>query len=248
MPNILFLDLEIAPMIVSVYSLKNTYISPENIIHDSFIICGCWKWANSRKVYSGTYKNKDKMLSDLHSAVTEADIIVGHNVKNFDLKWLNTEMINCKGMPLPKTHVVDTLTAFRNLTRYPSKSMRYLAHKLELNNVKSSIDMGETRYLHFKDNNKLLKKLVAYCKQDVRTTESLYYAVRPYITNHPNLATMSNSDKKTCPTCMSTNLYNKGLRRTSTMTYRRFQCLDCGAWSRERISSTPYVKPELVNC
>ena len=39
-----------------------------------------------------------------------------------------------------------------------------------------------------------------------------------------------------CVNCGSLNLQKRGSARTKTMEYQRYQCSDCGAWSRQRLA------------
>ena len=79
---------------------------------------------------------------------------------------------------------------------------------------------------------KAWKKMVKYNNNDVVLLEKLYLKLRPYITNHPNVAV---SKEEGCPRCGKTNTEWRGYYTTSVSTYHRFVCLDCGAWSRERV-------------
>ncbi len=41
-------------------------------------------------------------------------------------------------------------------------------------------------------------------------------------------------DKPVCPACASTKLQRRGLERAATYIYRRWLCVACGRWCRER--------------
>ncbi len=41
-----------------------------------------------------------------------------------------------------------------------------------------------------------------------------------------------NGEIHACPRCASTDVQKRGVQRTSVSTFQRYQCNDCGAWSR----------------
>lgn len=82
------------------------------------------------------------------------------------------------------------------------------------------------------------------CKQDVVLLDALYHQLRPYMATHPNMANLGGG---TCPRCGGMRLQSRGTAKTATGTYKRYQCQDCGAWSRERLQDKDSERPRLVN-
>ena len=126
--------------------------------------------------------------------VAEADIIVGHNVDNADVPWLQGDFYlprighphrpNLK--PLPPRKTVDTLKvlrrefksgapfkgldAFCQIVGIPAKTDAYDRDAME-RAVAGSVEDRE--------------RLTDYCEGDVIATQCLYDWARPHIKNHP---------------------------------------------------------------
>jgi hypothetical protein len=73
------------------------------------------------------------------------------------------------------------------------------------------------------------KKMKRYNLHDVKLLEQLYLEVSPWV-KQPNGAMWG----QVCinPACGSKRLQARGVARTKTRTYQRYQCTDCGVWSR----------------
>lgn len=79
------------------------------------ITCISWSWEGQDKVHSALRRNgAEEMLTKFVEAFNEADIVVAHNIKRFDLKVLNADLMRMKAegknVPLltPKL-VIDTM-------------------------------------------------------------------------------------------------------------------------------------------
>ena len=79
-----------------------------------------------------------------------------------------------------------------------------------------------------------IKSMASYCKNDVNLTAKLYDRLLPWIPNHANFGLYVNADNPVCPKCGSTHLQRRGYSMTRVMRYARYQCQDCGSWSRGR--------------
>ena len=73
------------------------------------------------------------------------------------------------------------------------------------------------------------KKMCDYNKQDVILLEKVYLALRPWMTNHPNLGVLDGF-KNHCPNCDSCHVTHRGYGLNSKSKYERLQCQDCSAW------------------
>jgi hypothetical protein len=70
-------------------------------------------------------------------------------------------------------------------------------------------------------------EMKTYNQRDVDLLESVYTKVRPYITTHPYVGDKANQ----CPVCESTDVQQRGVRRTRVFLVTRIHCQSCGAWS-----------------
>jgi hypothetical protein len=80
-----------------------------------------------------------------------------------------------------------------------------------------------------------------YQIQDVDLLIDLYEILKPWIKNHPHAA-LYNGVEGGCTNCASVKLQRRGFARTTTATYQRFQCMDCGKWLKgdKAIEKTTY--------
>ena len=79
-----------------------------------------------------------------------------------------------------------------------------------------------------------------YNRQDVIATEKVYLRLRPWIENHPNIGAYKGSDQPLCPKCGSGKLQAQGFRVLQQGRYQRYQCQECGGWSRGKEMLIPF--------
>jgi len=252
-PRILYVDIENSRMVVTfpTYSLYNIdRIHPRHITHDWYITCAAWAWLDNekqkvgkiegakvsdfKKAYKKDFRNDLGIVKKLHEAMSEADLIVGHNSDAFDIKKINYKFIK-HGLPainLPPT--VDTLKSAKKYARSSSNSLYYLAKEF---GVPMKVDLP-SGVMHAADDGceKSLDKLFAYCKGDIKAGANLYFKLLPYIKNHPNLNRILGIQKKAnpkklkaCGTCGSANVRPWGTYPTKSGPVRRIYCTDCGS-------------------
>lgn len=233
-PKILFWDIETAPMLVEVFSLKPRYIPFENIVEDWFMLCAAWKWLGDDRVYSQRIKapHEDRALTKkLLNVVAGADIVVAHNGDAFDTKKLNARGI-FHGLPMiPDIPSVDTLKAARKRFKFSSNRLDYLAQHLGVGK-KQETSRGLWHRAR-KCEPKAMKEMQEYNREDVRVLERVYLKLRSSMTNHPNVGLLHDDPHFRCPNCGSTNVIRlKKPYRTRTRRYQRYKCAECGASPR----------------
>ncbi len=59
--------------------------------------------------------------------------------------------------------------------------------------------------------------------------EKVYDRLLPWIKSHPNHNLYGGDG---CPNCGSNRLQKRGFSYTTTGTFQRFQCTNCGSWSK----------------
>lgn len=184
---------------------------------------------------SKTDRHNDKKLAMAASKIlNEADAIVTHNGKRFDMKVLNTRLAKW-GLPpvAPKMHI-DTKIVAKKLSLYSNSLANVakffgVADKMTFNN---KWGMWE-RIAFKKETKKDLKVMSDYCKMDVIVLEAIYDKLRPYATSIPNYNIFDKEpDNRKCPNCGSTKLHKHGTKVTPTKIYQRYLCQSCGTTSR----------------
>jgi DNA polymerase elongation subunit (family B) len=231
-PRILTLDIETAPAVVETFSLYDTTIPIHRVREPGYILGFGFKWYGSRRV--------DWVQSDGVAAVAlaarevlhEADIVVTYNGDKFDLRHLKRDIALHELTPPSPIKTVDLFKTVKRHFKFESNKLDFVASELGLGK-KVQTDYSLWRRC-MEDDEAAWRKMARYCKQDVKLTEALYDRLRPWITNHPHMGLWVDSidGARLCPTCGSRNVHYQGTRTTISVTYKRLQCQDCGAWSR----------------
>lgn len=251
LPDVLLLDIETAPIIVSSWTLYKPMLSHENIIEDWFIISWAAKWLYGSEIYNDVVTPKESVNRDdkriclsIFKLMEKADIIIGHNAIKFDIRKINSRfLINGIDKPSPY-QVIDTLLHSRTNFAHSSHRLDYLGRLLvNKEKIKTDHDLwlkckkGDQESLDYMDK---------YCQQDVLLLEEVYIEIRGWIKSHPNLALYSEVDQPVCPNCLSERLEFCGEYVTPASVFDSLRCSNCGAISRMRKSKlTPTDKDRL---
>jgi predicted RNA-binding Zn-ribbon protein involved in translation (DUF1610 family) len=245
--KILILDIETSPSFSWMWGLWKEIGSYSFVERDWFIMCWSAKWLGDKKIMSASlpdfpeYRkdptNDKPMLERLRTLLDEADIVVAHNGIKFDRKKINARFI-IHGMKPPSPYrMLDTLQVCRKEFAFTSNRLNDVGQFLK---VGKKMDTGGFQL--WKDcltgtgkvRSKAWRKMVEYCKSDIILLEKVYLALRPYMQQHPNVAILDTSGRCSCPKCGSKRIQYRGLSCTNSSTFRRFQCLSCGGWGRQK--------------
>jgi hypothetical protein len=172
---------------------------------------------------------KQKMLDSVHKLLDEADAIVHYNGSRFDIPILHKEFL-LSGMPPPApSKQIDLLQVARRQFRFVSNKLDYVAQALGLGG--KTEHEGHTLWVKcMNDDRKAWKIMEEYNKNDVVLLEKVYDKFKGWIKHHPNHNAYS--AHSCCPNCGSNKLQKRGTAITTTRHYQRFQCQQCGTWSR----------------
>jgi hypothetical protein len=152
------------------------------------------------------------MLQGVHKALTEADAVATFNGAKFDLPKLNGQFAITGMLPPPPPTQIDIFLAVRKMGFICSK-LDYVApifglgHKVKHPGLEMWIDAKNGCP-------KAQRKMITYCAGDVRLTEDLYNAVRPFIANHPHMGV---TPALACGACGSHQVTSQGVRRTKAL-------------------------------
>ena len=180
--------------------------------------------------YSDDINNDAALCHIAYEILKDADGIVTHNGKRFDVKVLNTRLAKWGLPPLPKIPHADTkVIAKRGLSLY-SNSLNEVAKFFELD-TKMENGGWDLWVKVYNGDEKAKKTMVEYCKQDVRVLEQVFNKLRPYAKNSeiPNYALYSEDGEGQCSTCGSKAVEKHGVRATATRIVQRYRCRDCGS-------------------
>jgi DNA polymerase elongation subunit (family B) len=170
------------------------------------------------------------MLARIHKLLDEADIVIHYNGLKYDIPTLNKEFIKTGMMPPSPYKQVDLYQVVRRAFRFESNKLAFVSEALEIGQkVKHE---GFSLWVNCMDSQRpqheaAWRKMERYNRGDVRLLEKLYTRLRPWITQHPNMA-----DGLACPKCGSEKVQRRGAQIAVRRQYRRYHCQVCAAWFR----------------
>lgn len=239
-PKILYLDIETSPIKAFTWGPKWETNLIE-VIEQSRILSFSAKWMGGQHVTRGLPEYKgykkgvidDKLIcKDLWDLLDEADVVVAHNGKAFDVKTVSARLLANGLGPTAPYRVVDTKTEVKKAFRLPSNSLDDICDYFGLGRKMEHEGFPLWKRCEAGDR-AAWDKMLRYNKHDVVLLEKLYMLIRPWISNHPNMATLVGKDGL-CPTCLSKKLQKRGRGISGKGTHQRYQCMntECGRWSR----------------
>lgn len=239
--NILFFDIETAPMKVYTFSLFKPVIGLNQIIERPRVICWSAQWAGEEKVrfMSEYHDGYREMLLGIRDLLDAADVVVGYNSDSFDIPWLNEQFLK-HDIPIPSPYQkIDLYRLNKKFMKTPSGKLDYMAwnlldqRKLSNAGIQLWIDCMDGTPKEKKEAWKLMK---AYAIQDTKLLEPLFDKMKQFVTN-VNFGLYTDHDMA-CTHCGSDNLQRRGFARTTAGVFQRFQCNDCGGWCRDSKRTT----------
>lgn len=220
--------------------LKQRYIHRETVIREPRTTIVCAKWYGEPDVIRLAEWDKggrNGFLRRVHGLMSDADIIVGHNIDNADIPWLKGDLfvprvghpLRPRFRPLPPFKTVDTLKvlrrefktgvpfksldAFCQIVGIPGKTDHYDRDAMERAVSGSTVDR---------------ERLIEYCAGDVIATEWLYDWQRPHIKNHPTMFVDGQDRLMTCRACGGETKPIAKRYVADVFTYTVRRCVRCG--------------------
>ena len=201
----LFFDIETSPNVGFFWEAGfDKQIPYDNIIKERAIICICYKWEGSNKVYSLNWDANqcDKaMLKEFIKVAESADELVGHNGDKFDLKWIRTRCLIHKIKMMPDYVTVDTLKVSRSKFKFNSNRLDYIAKFLGHGGKNNNSGFGLWKEVIINKSKKGLKDMLTYCKNDVVILEKVFHSLNDYIKQKTHVGVVEGEHKWSCPKC-----------------------------------------------
>lgn len=235
--RVLLFDLETAP------NLGFTWAKYEQNVIDFerewYVLCFAYKWLGESKVhayslpqfplYKKDKENDKTLIEKLHALFDEADIIIGHNSDNFDIRKANARFAYHGMKPPSPYNTVDTKKVAKRYFSFNSNKLTDLGKHF---GVGQKEDTGgfETWKGCMMGDKKAWNTMVSYNKQDVALLEKIYLILLPWIKTHPSVSIIDEKIAQ-CPNCGSTKVIRRGMQLAVNSKRPRYQCKDCGRWS-----------------
>lgn len=231
----LYFDLETSPNIVLSFRVgHDIHIDHDNIIKERAVICVAWKWEHEKQVRSMTWDRAqcDKaMLTKFIKIACSADELVGHNGDRFDIRWLRTRCIKHR-IPCPPNFIsVDTLKLARAGFNFNSNRLDYIGKFLGVGRKKDTGGFGLWKAVVMDKDKGALKKMVAYCEQDVKLLERVHKELIAYTTHKTHRSVHNGGYRIDCPECTSENTkVDKTKTSAAGLVSKQLRCNDCGKY------------------
>jgi hypothetical protein len=226
--KILTWDIETVPAKVELetYDLKlrNPYIHHANVVEPGKMLAWTAKWYHEpHRVMYRDLRHPD-MLQDLWSLLDAASYSVTFNGDRFDLRKVRGYFARAGMPPFRQPKSIDLIKTVRTMG-WESSSLDYSCRMF---GVRRKIDNGGAGHWRkaLQGDETAWRELRRYAVGDVRATEDLFDAVRPWITNHPIMG-YPGDDLTRCPRCVSPDVNECGAIQAQVIRYRQFRCNSC---------------------
>lgn len=241
--KILLLDIETSPIITYTWGLFDQNIALNQIKQDWNVIAWAAKWLDKKEIMYQDQRNAknvhdDKaLLRGIWALLDEADVVITQNGVKFDLRKLNARFV-LNGMKRPSPYQsIDTLKLARKHFGFTSNKLEYMSEKLckKYKKLKHKKFPGFVMWKEcLAGNPDAWKAMEKYNKYDVLALEELYHVLSPWDSSVKLSDTTCN--------CGSHNVQKRGLTRTKLGQFQRYQCQDCGTWTRDGINLVKNTK------
>jgi hypothetical protein len=244
--RILYLDVECAPTVAHVWSLRDLNVGLSQIVSDPYLIGVGYMWDGDKAPrYLSTWARGGRlaMLKALWALLDEADVIVHYNGDNFDTPWIQGELMREGFTPPSPFKSIDLYKVFKKNARFVSHKLDYVAGAI-LGKHKIATGGHGLWARCITGDEKARRAMARYCKQDVALLPPLLKHARPWLPAAINFALYNGPEgaELACQKCGKADaLRPKGTAYTATMAYPQYLCDTkrggCGGWSRDKKSA-----------
>lgn len=249
-PKILVYDVETAPILGFVWGLWENNVALNQIHSDWHLLSYSAKWyqdtngtvygPHNKVMYNDQSKvknieNDKKLLEELWNLLNEADIVISQNGVAFDNKKVNARFL-LNGMTPPSPYKnIDTLKIMKKYFALTSNKLEYASNNLctKFKKLKTKKFQGfELWKACLSGNKEAWAEMKLYNMRDVTSLQELFHKLQPW-DNSINFNLYTHDILNAC-NCGSSKLQRRGYSYTTTGKFQRWQCLDCGSWSRDK--------------
>jgi DNA polymerase elongation subunit (family B) len=233
--KMLYLDIETAPIVGYVWGLWKNDLGLNQIVEDWSILSFAAKWADSDTVIYHDQRNTKNVRDDkeilkkIWKLLDEADVVVGQNSKQFDIKKINARFIKHGFLPPSSYTQLDTLQIAKRKFNFTSNKLAYLTDMLCTKYKKldhSEFSGFELWKQCLAGNINAWKSMEKYNKYDVLSLQELHEKLAAWDSSfNPNL--YHNSHETICQ-CGNKEFKPSGHHYSAAGKYQKYQCTKCG--------------------
>ena len=175
-------------------------------------------------------KAEKRLLKDICKRMLESDVWLGHYSTWYDLPFLNSRLLYHKLPVLPANFSqLDTWKIARNRLKLRNNRLITISEFLGTRDEKNAIK-PEQWLRALSGHRPSMDYIVEHNRRDVLVLEEVYNRLRPLVLDHPNRGLIDG--RGGCGICGANKLQKRGFHVTRTRKYQRYQCINCGGWSK----------------
>lgn len=255
-PRVLLFDLETSAALVYCFGRHKQFINQDAVkIEGGKLLVSGYKFLGDEKVTVLYNKQAIKRGEDYELCVkmlqlfSQADVVVAHNAKGFDLKMLETRCLANGLSALPSVKVIDTLELAKRKFRFPSNKLDSLGAYLGLGRKVSH--SGIDLWVRVQEGDeKALSEMIEYCEGDVELLEAVFLELQTRGFISLNYGLYYDDDQVRCNSCGSAHVVKTGRKVTTPSgIFNEYRCMQCGSTSRDKENQASKTKRKnlLVN-
>lgn len=241
-PKILLLDIETSASLVYAFGRHKQFIHQDAVVQEGgVLLMAGYQWLHEGVTNVLVNKTEVKQGKDftvvkaVAALLEEADAVVAHNGRSFDMKMLQARALINGLEQLPTVHILDTLEMAKKNFRLSSNKLDSVGAVLGLGRKiqNSGIDLWVKVQQGDED---ALIEMVEYCEGDVDLLRDVFLDLRSRgLVSGFNAANYYNDNLHRCKTCGSDNIVETGrIVTTPTGRFEEVLCNDCGSKQRKR--------------
>lgn len=171
-----------------------------------------------------------RLLKDISTRLLDCDVWLTHYGTWYDIPFVNTRLLY-HGLPVlpPNFAHIDTWKVSRNRLKLRNNRLATISDFLKTDDEKNAIK-PEQWIRALGGHRPSMNYIVDHNRRDVLVLEEVYSILRPLVLDHPNKNLVDG--RGGCSKCGATKLQKRGTHLTRTRKYQRYQCQNCGGWSR----------------
>ena len=235
-PKLLFYDIETTLAKSYHFGQWKQNLSVKQQVQEGHLLSHAWAWGDSKVVGSVLTQEEalshdpERLVLEAWALLDNADIVVAHYGKKFDIPKLNGYFLKYGLQPPSSFKVVDTKEISSKKFLLPFNSLEYLAKAL---GVQQKIDNSGIQLWIDCDQGKqeALDEMLDYNIGDVEALRDVYYRLISWDNNGVNMALYNDEHEALCTHCGSddiTSLDGK-FAYTSQRKYSLYRCNSCKA-------------------
>lgn len=234
-PKLLFYDIETTLAKSYHFGQWKQNLSVKQQVQEGHLLSHAWAWGDSEVVGSILTREEvlnhdpERLVLESWSLLDNADVVVAHYGKKFDIPKLNGYFLKYGLQPPSPYRVIDTKEISSKKFLLPFNSLEYLAKAL---GVKQKIDNSGIQLWIDCDQGKqeALDEMLAYNIGDIESLRDVYYRLISWDNNGVNMALYSDHGAS-CPHCSSedVSVIQGKYSHTVARKYQAYRCNSCGA-------------------